>query len=102
MPALVYPHSSPCRKHIPGFDRQLFKQDSLGLYRDVCRLLAAGDRSSLRQLVTPAGGRPRLLRLSDRARHPASQGSRFVVGGRQMLYTNFCPTALFPPQCSAT
>lgn len=46
----------PPRKHVPGFDRHVFKQDSLGLYRDVCRLLAAGDRSSLRQLVTPAGG----------------------------------------------
>jgi large subunit ribosomal protein L45 len=42
------------RKYIPGFDRHGFKSDALALYRDVCRQLAAGEKSALRQLVTPA------------------------------------------------
>lgn len=39
---------------MPGFNRNAFKQESLELYRDICRLLAQGERGSLRQLVTPA------------------------------------------------
>lgn len=44
----------PRRKAIPGFERKAFKGEALALYREVCALLAAGDRSALRHLVTPA------------------------------------------------
>lgn len=43
-----------CKKAIPGFERKAFKGEALALYREVCALLAAGDRSALRHLVTPA------------------------------------------------
>ena len=48
------PPRAPARKHIPGFERKAFKGEALGLYRRVCALLAAGERSELRALVTPA------------------------------------------------
>lgn len=44
----------PCRKFIPGFSRTSIKQESLEIYKDVCRLLAEGDKTELRHLVTPA------------------------------------------------
>ncbi|PRW59403.1 39S ribosomal mitochondrial [Chlorella sorokiniana] len=43
-----------CQKLIPGFKRQSFKAESLELYKEICGLLAAGNKTTLRQLVTPA------------------------------------------------
>ncbi|KAL4860079.1 putative 39S ribosomal protein L45 [Chlorella vulgaris] len=42
------------KKFIPGFSRTSIKQESLEIYKDVCRLLAEGDKTELRHLVTPA------------------------------------------------
>ncbi|PSC75974.1 39S ribosomal mitochondrial [Micractinium conductrix] len=42
------------KKAIPGFSKDQFKGEALTLYKQVCGLLAAGDKTELRQLVTPA------------------------------------------------
>ncbi|KAL4434156.1 hypothetical protein ABPG75_000597 [Micractinium tetrahymenae] len=43
-----------CKKAIPGFERKAFKSEALALYKEVCGLLTAGEKSALRHLVTPA------------------------------------------------
>lgn len=42
------------RKNVPGWKLPAFKQEALTLYMDVCEALAAGNRTSLRQMVTPS------------------------------------------------
>jgi large subunit ribosomal protein L45 len=42
------------RKNVEGWSLPGFKEDALNLYKQACTALAAGDRTALRQLVTPA------------------------------------------------
>ena len=42
------------RKNVNGWSLPAFKQDALKVYEEACAALAAGDRTALRQLVTPA------------------------------------------------
>lgn len=54
LPALRRTMTHLRRKLIPGFKRKTFKEESLQLYKQVCGLLAQGDKTELRQVVTPA------------------------------------------------
>lgn len=45
---------SKCKKLVPGWTLPAFKEEALAVHAEVCALLAAGDRTGLRQLVTPA------------------------------------------------
>lgn len=42
------------RKNVDGWSLPGFKEEALALYKQACTALAAGDRTALRQLVTPA------------------------------------------------
>ncbi len=39
----------------PGFGMNVFREDALALYGEVCAALAAGDHSTLRQVQRPIG-----------------------------------------------
>ncbi|CAL5222260.1 g4597 [Coccomyxa viridis] len=42
-----------CRKYVPGFSLPGFKADVLRIYEDACSGIARGDRTLLRQVMTP-------------------------------------------------
>ena len=42
------------RKNVTGWSLPSFKEESLKIYEEACEALAKGDRTELRQLVTPA------------------------------------------------
>lgn len=45
---------SKCKKNVPDFGLPAFKEEALQLYETICRMLAEGDRTGLRQLVAPS------------------------------------------------
>lgn len=45
---------SKCKKNIPGWSLPGFKREALDVYKQTCAALAAGDKTVLRQLASPA------------------------------------------------